>query len=70
MIATKKNSLTYWKVVICRVNVGGVRGYLAKSRAVLGRAKSDLKRSLRGETVLPKAKIGCLSKIATESVLS
>ena len=39
MIAAKKNCLTQWQVVICRVNVDGVKGNLAKSQAVLKRAK-------------------------------
>lgn len=42
VIATKKNSLTHWKVVICRVNVDCVNGYLAKAQAIKKRAKMRL----------------------------
>ena len=39
MIATKKNYLTEWLVVNCRVNVEGVRGNLAKSQTLTKRVK-------------------------------
>ena len=42
VIVAKKNCLTHWLVVICRVNVDGVRGYLAKSTAVIKRVKERL----------------------------
>ena len=39
MITAKKKYLTQWGVVICRVYVEGVTGYLAKSLAHATRAK-------------------------------
>ena len=42
VIVAKKNCLTHWQVVICRVTVDGVRGYLAKSLAVFQSVKERL----------------------------
>ena len=50
-------------MVICRVNVDGVRGYLAKSQAVIRRAKERFEEKSEGEIVLPKVKFGYLSRI-------
>ena len=63
MIAAKKSCLTQWQVVICRDNVDGVRGNLAKSQAVIRRAKLGFKEKSEGEVVLPKVQIDYHSRI-------
>ena len=70
VIAAKKNCLTQWQVVICRVNVDGVKGNLAKSQAVIRRAKVRFAEKSEGEIILPKVQIGYLSRIVNRIVLS
>ena len=48
VIAAKKNCLTHWQVVICRVNVDGVKGYLAKSSAVFRVVKERFEEKSEG----------------------
>ena len=63
VISAKKNCWTQWQVVICGVNVYGVRSYLAKTQGGIRRDKERFEEKSEGGNCTVQSQDGYLSRI-------